>query len=338
MIARRLMVVEPGKIELQDFEIDSNLMPNQALVQAEYTVVSGGTEGAGYTGLVKEMPFGDKGLYPRETGYGNLGTVLEVGSEVTMCQTGDRVISFSHHASLVKADTSRMALPLPGDAEGKHLVFTRMAGVSISALRSSSIQPGDTVVVIGMGLVGNFAAQLFGMAGANVLVADLEDSRLEAARSCGFEHTINSGVDDLSKAVEEFTEGKGAHAVVEAIGVSAVINDAVGLVRTGGELILLGSPRASFTTDVTPFLLKVHLEAIRVIGALEWRWASHPTERTRDIESNYKLIADWIATGKLIVDPLISHLASPLDCQQIYQGVTGKPAEYLGVVFDWTSL
>ena len=100
MIARRLMVVEPGKIELQDFEIDSNLMPNQALVQAEYTVVSGGTEGAGYTGLVKEMPFGDKGLYPRETGYGNLGTVLEVGSDVTVCQAGPRHSRFGVRLAL----------------------------------------------------------------------------------------------------------------------------------------------------------------------------------------------------------------------------------------------
>lgn len=89
MVTRRLIVVEPGRIELQDHEIDDQLASYQALVQAEYTVVSGGTEGAGYTGLVKEMPFGDKGQYPRETGYGHLGTALATGSDVTMCGPGD---------------------------------------------------------------------------------------------------------------------------------------------------------------------------------------------------------------------------------------------------------
>jgi 2-desacetyl-2-hydroxyethyl bacteriochlorophyllide A dehydrogenase len=338
MVTRRLIVVEPGRIELQDHEIDDQLASNQALVQAEYTVVSGGTEGSGYTGLVKEMPFGDKGQYPRETGYGHLGTVLETGSDVTMCRPGDRVISFSRHASLVKADASRMALPVSKEAAGKNLVLTRMAGVSISALRSSAIQPGDTVVVIGMGLVGNFAAQLFQMAGARVLVADLEDSRLDVALACGLEHTVNPRKADLSETVQNFTDGKGAHTVVEAIGVSAVINDAIGLVKTGGELILLGSPRAPFESDMTPFLLKVHLEAIKVIGALEWRWPPHPTERTRDIESNYRLIAEWITEGKLIVEPLISHLASPADCQEIYDGVTGRQGDFLGAVFDWAML
>ena len=329
------MVVEPGRIELQDFEIDEHLAPNQALIQAEYSVVSGGTEGAGYTGLVKEMPFGDKGQYPRETGYGHLGTVLDIGKDVTMCRVGDRVLSFSRHASVVKADAARMALPVSREAEGKHLVLSRMAGVSISALRSSAVQPGDTVVVIGMGLVGNFAAQLFRLAGAEVLVADIQNSRLKCAEACGLESGVNPATESLHEAVEELTKGKGADTVVEAIGVSAVINDAVNLVKTGGELILLGSPRATCNTDITPFLLRVHLEAIKVIGALEWRWPAHPTERTRDIETNYRLIADWIAEERLIVEPLISHLASPADCQMIYDGVTGNQERYLGVVFDW---
>ena len=197
--SRQLIVVEPGRIELQELDVDAALEPHQALVEAEYSIVSAGTEGAGFTGLVREMPFGDGGTYPRGTGYGHLGRVLEVGSAVEMCRAGDRVLSFSRHASLVKADAARMALPVPKDAAGSHLVFARMAGVSISALRSSSVQPGDTVLVIGMGLVGNFAAQLFRMAGAEVMAVDLSDYRLEKARACGIERTVNSGVHDLQE-------------------------------------------------------------------------------------------------------------------------------------------
>ena len=335
MQTRHLIVVEPGRIELQELDVDAALEPHQALVEAEYSIVSAGTEGAGFTGLVREMPFGAGAKYPRDTGYGHLGRVLEVGSAVEMCRAGDRVLSFSRHASLVKADAARMALPVPKDAAGSHVVFARMAGVSISALRSSSVQPGDTVLVIGMGLVGNLAAQLFRIAGAEVMAADLSDYRLGKARACGIERTVNPGAHDLQDAVLEWTAGEGVHVAVEAIGISEVVAQAVMATRRHGEVILLGSPRARAAFDVTPMLLRIHLEAIRMIGSLEWRWPAHPAERVRDLETNYRRLVEWIATGRLLVEPLLDQVASPADCQAVYEGLTSRKDGYLGAVFDW---
>ena len=335
MKIQHLVVVEPGRIEVQEQELDESLKPNEALVETEYTIVSAGTEGAGFTGLVKEMPFGDGGQYPRTTGYGHLGRVLSVGSGVSMCKPGDLVLSFSRHASLVKADAGRMALPVSKEAAGQHLVFARMAGVSMAALRSATVQPGDTVLVIGMGLVGNFAAQLFQQAGAEVMAADLAQFRLDKARACGIGKTVNAAKVNLEEAVKEWTGGRGAHVVVEAIGRSEVIAQAVMLTRRYGEVILLGSPRAKAVFDATPMLLRLHLEAIRMIGALEWRWPQHETERTRDLTANYRMLAEWIAKGRLQVAPLLTHLASPAQCQQIYDGLTGNKEEFLGAVFDW---
>lgn len=335
MLSKQLIVTEPGHIELQDRAIDDTLQPHEALVRAEYTIVSAGTEGAGFTGLVKEMPFGDEGHYPRNTGYGHIGEVLEVGTEVSSCKVGDRVLSFSNHCSVIKADAGRMALPMPENTDGTRLVFARMAGVSIGALRSSSVQAGETVLIIGMGLVGNFAAQLFRMAGAEVMAADLSNLRLAKARACGIERTVNPNETDLKDAVMAWTDGKGVHVAVEAIGNSHVINEAALLTRRYGEIILLGSPRARATYDVTPMLLHIHLEAIRMIGALEWRWPYHESERHWSLLDNYRQIARWITEERLIVDPLLTHLASPSDCQQIYEGLTQNQDTYLGAVFDW---
>ena len=298
-------------------------------------MVSGGTEGAGFTGLVKQMPFRETGQYPRRTGYGNLGEVLAVGDGVTMCKPGDRALSFSPHASYVKADAGRMALPVPADSDGRQIVFARMAGVSISALRSSSVQPGDTVLIIGMGLVGNFAAQIFQLAGAEVMAADLSELRLDKARACGIDRTVNSAREDLSEAVMDWTEGQGAQIVVEAIGISEVIAEATLLTREHGEIILLGTPRAYGVFDATPMLLHLHMNAVRMIGALEWTWPQHPTDRVRDITANYRLLVNWIAAGSLKTTPLLTHLASPADCQTIYEGLTSNREEYLGAVFDW---
>ena len=137
--------------------MDEALEPHQALVKTEYSVVSAGTEGAGFTGLVKQTPLSRiEATTPRGTGYGNLDEVLAVGDGVTMCKPGDRVLSFSRHASYVKA--GGWPLPVPADSDGRQMVFARVAGFSLSTLRSSSVQPGDTVLIVGMGPGGEFAA------------------------------------------------------------------------------------------------------------------------------------------------------------------------------------
>ena len=63
MISDRLVVVEPGRIEVERTDLDDNLEPWEVLVETEYSVISAGTEGAGFTGLVRQMPFGDAGQY-----------------------------------------------------------------------------------------------------------------------------------------------------------------------------------------------------------------------------------------------------------------------------------
>lgn len=340
MKTHQIVFTELNRAELLEREIDNQLAPNQALVKAEHSVVSAGTEGAGFTGLVMQMPFRNStDPYPMNTGYGHLGEVLEVGSDVTMCKPGDRVLSFSSHASLVKADAARMALPVAKDAAGEKIVYARMAGVSISALRSSSVQPGDTVLVIGMGLVGNFAAQLFQMAGAEVLASEVSPLRIEQAKACNIKRVVNPNEVDLQEYVMDWTDGKGVHIAVEAIGISELVAEAVMLTRRYGETILLGSPRAKAVFDATPMLLRIHLEAIRMIGSLEWLWPPHEVERCRhNIVENYRQLVNWIAEDRIIVEPLRTHLASPAYCQEIYTGLTSEKAEYLSAVFDWSRL
>jgi len=337
MLTKKLLVVGPGKVENSDFELSDELRENEALVRTQYSIVSAGTEGATFTGLMAQMPFReDRNSYPIRTGYGNVGEVLAVGSNVSMCKPGDRVLSFSPHASHVHVDATGMALPIPAEIPGKLAVFARMAGVGIAALRSSSVQPGDKVLIIGLGLVGNLAGQLFQMAGADTICVDISSFRVDRARQCGLQGSMRSGGRDLASFVDDWTGGRGAHAVVDATGLSEVVAETILLARMHGEFILLGTPRAKSVFDATPMLLRIHLRALRVIGALEWSWPIHETLRTRSVVENYRQILKWISTRRLIVEPLITQIARPDDCQSVYKGVTAKKDEYLGVVFDWT--
>jgi threonine dehydrogenase-like Zn-dependent dehydrogenase len=337
----------PQRAELVEEEIAAPQRPGEAVIQAEYSIVSSGTEGAGYTDLVREMP-NVQNLqlgYPRRTGYGHLGRVIDVAPGTTDLRVGDRVLTFSRHASRVllpaTPERARFALPVPDALAGRRAVATRMAGVAITALRSSSVQPGDRVVVIGLGLVGNFAAQLFQLAGARVLALDPVARRRQVGQACGIREVADPTDGDPVARVREWSgDGGGAEVVIEGVGRSDLVLQAVEMTRRFGETILLGSPRARLTADVTPMLTRIHVLAIRLIGALEWTYPlAESTERARfSIERNYREILGWIAQERLVVDPLISHVLSPRQCQQAYDGLTHQRDEYTGVIFDWRDL
>jgi len=322
-----------------------DLRTGEALVRSQYSLVSAGTEGSFFTNLMAETPPVYRGgrtappgtIYPARTGYGHLGEILAVGPDPAGVKPGERVLTFSRHASVVRANVGRFALPVPADADGRRAVFTRMAGVSITALRASSFSAGDQVVVIGLGLVGNLAAQLFQLAGGDVLGLDPATHRQDLARACGVTNVAGSSGDDARMLVQDWTAGNGARVVVEAVGRSDLLAQAVELASRHGEVISLGSPRASYAADLTPMLARIHLLGIKLIGALEWTFPLQDAERAQhSIIGNYRTLLRWILDGKLVVDPLRTHVLRPDQCQEAYGGLAHRKDEYLGVVFDWT--
>ena len=360
MKIQQIVFTDVKRAELLEREISDELKPYQALVKTEYTIVSPGTESRGFMGLPgvlfdgsTHMPHGATNdpestdsprlrqsdpPYPQITGYGQIGKVLEVGADVTLCKPGDRVLTRSPHASMVKANAGRFAVPLPEDFPGEELIFARMAGISITAIYSSSVKPGDTVLVMGLGVIGNFAAQLFQLAGADVVGSEISPFRVERAKACGIE-VVNPNETDLGKYIMQWTRGRGVQIAVEAAGRSELLAEAVLLTRAYGETISLGSPYESAVFDATPMLRKIHSQCIRLIGSLSARWPPHEVDRVRhSLVGNFTHVANWIAASRLKVRPLLTHLASPTDCQEIYTGLTQKHDEYLAAVFDWSRL
>ena len=344
---QQVVFTSQRQVELQEASLDPGLAPHEVLVRARYSIVSPGTEGAGCTGLVDEMPVMRERMgsgrgaprYPQGTGYGHLGEALAVGDAVEGVKVGDTVVSFARHASLAKVDTSRFCLPVPPHLglDDRRAVFARMAAVAASALRTATVSPGDKVLVIGLGLVGNFAAQLFRLAGADVLATDTIDSRRAIAAACGITRTANPATDDLTARVLEWTDGAGADITVEAIGRSELIAEAVELTRRYGEVVLLGSPRARATFDVTPMLTRIHFMGITIKGSLEWLYPTPETEGLKhSVTRNCRDILGWIASERVLVDPLRTHLLPPERCAEAYEGLMEHKDHYLGVVFDWT--
>jgi 2-desacetyl-2-hydroxyethyl bacteriochlorophyllide A dehydrogenase len=328
----RICFPRQGEVVYETAEQELQVGPRDVLIRTLYTAVSAGSELAKITGK-QEVE------YPFVPGNRAVGEVLEVGGDVQEVAVGDRVFAHTPHASHAKA--TRFLVKVP---EGVELVEAPMVGlalVAMTALRVGKPELGDRAAIIGMGAVGNLCAQLFRTSGVEVIAIDTVDARLEAARRCGIESTLNPKTQDVASEVMEATGGHGVEYVVEASGNPAALDLAQQVTARQAEVILLGSPRDEHVGDVTPLLNWVHLwrpqGSVSLKGAHEWRYPLHPDGIAKhSMERNAGILFRMMADGRLNVRDVISHVLPPSEAPAAFDGLQNRTDEYLGVVFDWT--
>ena len=324
---------------------EAALTPGQVVVEVEVSVVSAGTEVANFTGLdpLTRVP-GSWNEFPHRPGYGAVGRVVAFRPVSPASHgsyaLGDRVFAICRHARYAVVDSSqRPIVPISGDDDAATIVLARMASVSITTLRKAShVDLGSSAGVIGLGLVGNFAAQLLQLAGVNVIGLDRASHRVEMAQAVGL--TALQVTEGNEKRALESALGRGADLVVEASGVPDASPVAVALARDGGEVVLLGTPRGPFSGDATEMLVEVHLRGIRIIGALEWRLPlrSGPWQSRWSLYDDYLVLFDLIRRGKVRTTGLVTDVVAPARAQEIYSRLADREPGLGAVLFDWKAI
>ncbi len=330
----------PEQIEVRQITSDyGQLGAHDVLVKTAYSLVSAATELACLTGGQAWFTF------PATPGYAAVGEVVDVGASVSALSAGDKVFYWGGHKQYHVIDTAHprgMCMKVPDGLPLPLAPFTRMITVAMTALRISTIELGDFVGIVGLGSVGNFAAQLARLQGGCVVGLDLSEGRVERARRCGIPHALVVDRATMAAEVDEITKGRGVTTLIEATGVPAALPDALPIVGHYGEVILLGTPRGVFETDLTGVLDYVHLHGhgnLTFKGAHEWRYpvARDPFVK-HSMERNSEIAMDLIRSGDMQVTPLHTHTLSPYEAEKGYRGLQREKDKYVGVVFDWTSV
>src|SRR5262249_53301391 len=262
------------------------------------------------------------------------GTVRAVGERVTAYRPGDRVAAHAPHAShAIVSDASRI-VPVPDGVDFSQAAMTTHGCIVINAVRIAHVQLGESVAVVGAGLIGQFAVQLSRLSGGRPVVAfDNYQRRRALAATCGTDGALDPGDGETPADVARLAPG-GFTVVFEATGSPAAFNPALKLVGRGGRLILLGSTRG-LGERFDPYQ-DIHGKGVTILGAhanttpLAANLANPWTE-----PANRRVILDLIARGDLDVDSLISNRVRPRDAATVYARLESSPQEFLGVVFDW---
>lgn len=341
MQAVRASIVAEQTVRFESFSLPDVPEGHQILIRVLRTIVSAGTELANYTGLDPDTRIeGMWCAYPWLPGYGGIGEIIAIGPEVKHLKVGQRVYGIFHHASYALEDTSwRMCVPVPDSLDSTTAIMARMCGVAITGHRRTRANLGDTVVIIGLGMVGNLAGQFYMRAGQRVIGIDFSPHRRALAEEVGFHRTIDPGITTEEKVIariREFNGGELPPVVVDAVGDSRIVERAVHMVADNGQVIMLGTPRAPYHSDCTVALKRAHFHGVEIIGALEW---TIPLLKRQSpgvtTEANAELILRMIEDNSIKVTPLVSHVLPPAELDRAYQGLLHEKDVYLGVILDW---
>ena len=325
----RVVFREAERVEVEPFSVESP-GPDGILIETGLSLISPGTEGAVLEGLPNT-----RREFPHYPGYSNIGRVLEVGAKVTEVAPGDRVATHTTHASHVCVSGNALCEPVPPDLSSEGAAFSTLASVAMQGVRKARIELGESVLVIGQGLVGNLALQLARLQGGYpVVAADLDEGRLEMARQVGADHVIGGREADVAAAVRELTQSDGARVVIEATGHPEVIVTALQAAGWCGRVVLLGSTRGE--TERVNFFRDVHVRGLTILGA------HGPVRPARDaspgfwpLDADVRLCLKLLAAGRIQVEPLISERIPFHDAQHAYRLVLDRRRDVLGIILDW---
>lgn len=337
MKSRYVLFPAPNTVELHSEEVAGDgLACNEVLIRNECSMISAGTELACLRGEGEAA-----GKFPSRSGYASIGRVLAAGPGSRGVAVGDRVFYSGRHAEVQRFQHGQdhqwgICYPVPEQVAPEDAPFGCLAQVAQVAPWTAPAEPGDTVAVFGLGVIGNLCAQLYRAMGARVIGLDPVAERCALARRCGIAETCDCPPAEQAARVRELTGGQGADLTVEAVGHSAVAMTAVEATRVLGRCVLLGTPRQPMTGDLTAMFSRLHLQGIALLGALNWRF---PATAQRGVQHTvadaYRICFQMMLDGRLVVEPLRSHLVKPEEAPAMYRMLQDARDRAWGVIIDW---
>ena len=277
---------------------------------------------------------------PLALGYSNAGVVVEVGPDVTDFNPGDRVVSNGAHAELVRVPANLCAR-IPDGVEDEAACFAVIGAVGLQGVRLVQPTLGESIVVIGLGLVGLLTAQILQADGCNVLGMDIDQEKLSVARKFGIATCNADGADPIS-AVMQFTEGRGADAVIIAASTesSDPIAQAAKMCRKRGRVVLVGVAglqlnRADFYEKELTFQVSCAYGPGRYDSAYEQRGQEYPIGFVRwTAQRNFEAVLSLIAAGRITTAPLVSRRLNFHDAVSAYDFLT-RSSSAIGIVLSY---
>lgn len=322
-IAHRVVFAAPERVEIERVELPEP-RADEVRVGGVISLISPGTELALLHRLHPgfEIPGFNWARYPFKAGYSLAGRVERGGGGF---EVGARVFASTAHST--RANVHRdFVVPLPEGLSDRDAAFVWLAKIAWTALLQAPPRPGESAVVIGLGLVGNLAAQCLRLAGARVVATDRSARRRELAAACGIEVLEPAAFDPFQDPIDMAEAGRPT-LVVDAVGSEATIPWSLNTAAPRGRVVLLGAPRK-------PLLINPYLHIMR--KGLAWIGAHEMHGNGPALPETLDRILRALADRSLVVDPLVRAVVPMTRAVEAYAQLDADPEGPPALLLDLT--
>ncbi|MBI3651523.1 MAG: bi-domain-containing oxidoreductase [Acidobacteria bacterium] len=278
-------------------------------------------------------------------GYSASGTVIAVGEGVSGFQVGDRVAcagaGYASHAEFLFVPQN-LCCKLPADAHLEAACYTTVGAIALQGIRQADVRLGETVAVIGLGLVGQLTVQMLKASGCRVLGFDIDAAACELAKQAGADGIANNP-EAARQYCAAMTEGRGADSIL--ITASTTSDEPVELASelardrariTAVGMIGMNIPRNAYYLKELEIRLSRSYGPGRYDPVYEEQGVDYPLGYVRWTEKrNMEAFLQLIAAGKVNTDLLTTHRFQVKQATEAYRMITGKAERYCGIVLAY---
>lgn len=284
---------------------------------------------------------------PIPLGYSCAGVALAVAEDVDEFAVGDRVacagMGYASHAEVVFVPRN-LCVRIPESVTFDEAAYVTLGAIAMQGVRVAAVTLGESVAVIGLGLLGQLAAQILKAAGCRVLGVDVDAGRAELALNLGADAVAVRGRDNVADIASSLTRGRGIDAAVITAATSS--NDPVELaaeiLRDKGRVSVVGAvkmdiPRKPFYEKELDLRLSRSYGPGRYDTAYEQKGIDYPIGYVRWTERrNMESFLDLVASGAVRTHELTTHTFDIADAASAYELISSKDGEtFLGVVINY---
>lgn len=349
---------------------DPEVTPQQVLIRPHFSLISSGTETADIhqESLLKEVAdkpghiqkvwnvmksagpvrtlaevrakFSEYGVL----GYSGAGVVIDADPNLREIKIGDRVAyggQGTGHAEIVRTGKNLTA-KVPASVPFQHACFATLGAIAMNAVRTASLGIGETVAIIGQGLVGQLVSQLVRIQGGVVVATDLRQERLDLARSLGAQHALLAD-SVLPEVILDLTDGKGVDCVIMAAAAKSAepCTQAISICRDRGRIVIVGAVQMNFDW-LSMYMKEIQVYMARAYGpgsydpSYEMKGEDYPLPYVRWTENrNMGEFLRLVGEGRVQVQPLITHVFPLEQAVQAYQTIMDASKKSLAVLLGY---
>jgi 2-desacetyl-2-hydroxyethyl bacteriochlorophyllide A dehydrogenase len=279
------------------------------------TLHSGITNGTERNDLVRGNYAHSDEQLPAGWGYQNVGQVIETGPDVKRLKVGDVLYLSQDHMEYCVTPEDGLLIQLPAQVDPQQAALFGMASVAMHSCRHAELRMGQCFLIVGAGFIGQAAAQIANVMGARVTLCDVDQARLDVARTIGAaEEVVDVSGEGWQRHIQDFTYD----AVLDVAGVKGMETRLIAAAKTRGTVLFIAG---RFEVNYNFNVGQGHEITIKQNSHFD----------NDDLANLCRLVA----RGMVKIGPLIQEVAPASDAKRIYDLLRDTPNQLFGTVYQW---